>query len=97
MNKEYLARGQLSVERFSRGFAWLDTGTAQSLIQAGVFVETIEARQGLKIACIEEVAYRMGYITAGQVEKMAAGLRNSYGDYLRDILKRGPEMAAEGI
>ena len=97
VNKEYLARGQLSVERFSRGFAWLDTGTAQSLIQAGVFVETIEARQGLKIACIEEVAYRMGYITAGQVEKMAAELRNSYGDYLRDILKRGPEIAAEGI
>ncbi|HEV3447331.1 MAG TPA: glucose-1-phosphate thymidylyltransferase RfbA [Gemmataceae bacterium] len=86
VNKQYLARGQLCVERFSRGFAWLDTGTAESLIQAAVFVETIEARQGLKIACIEEVAYRMGYITAAQVESIAAQMRNSYGDYLREIL-----------
>ena len=86
VNKQYLACGQLCVERFSRGFAWLDTGTAESLIQAAVFVETIEARQGLKIACIEEVAYRMGYITAAQVESIAAQMRNSYGDYLREIL-----------
>jgi len=86
VNKQYLARGQLCVERFSRGFAWLDTGTAESLIQAAVFVETIEARQGLKIACIEEVAYRMGYITAAQVESIAGQMRNSYGDYLREIL-----------
>jgi len=90
VNKEYLARGQLCVERFSRGFAWLDTGTPESLIQAAVFVETIEARQGLKIACIEEVAYRMGYVTAAQVEAVAAGLRNGYGDYLREMLTIPP-------
>ena len=90
VNKEYLARGQLCVERFSRGFAWLDTGTPESLIQAAVFVETIEARQGLKIACIEEVAYRMGYVTGAQVEAVAAGLRNGYGDYLREMLTIPP-------
>ncbi|HEV3116093.1 MAG TPA: glucose-1-phosphate thymidylyltransferase RfbA [Gemmataceae bacterium] len=90
VNREYLARGQLCVERFSRGFAWLDTGTPESLIQAAIFVETIEARQGLKIACIEEVAYRMGYVTAAQVEAVAAGLRNGYGDYLREMLTFPP-------
>jgi glucose-1-phosphate thymidylyltransferase len=87
VNREYLRRGQLHVERFSRGFAWLDTGTPEALIQAAIFVETIESRQGLKIACIEEVAYRMGYISAEQVEKIAAGLRNSYGQYLHEMLK----------
>jgi glucose-1-phosphate thymidylyltransferase len=91
VNNHYLKRGRLCVERFSRGFAWLDTGTAESLIQAAVFVETIEARQGLKIACIEEVAYRMGYIAAGQVQSIAAQMRNSYGDYLREILKLPPD------
>ena len=68
VNREYLRRGQLRVECFSRGFAWLDTGTTESLIQAANYVETIERRQGLKIACIEEVAYRMGFIDARQVE-----------------------------
>jgi glucose-1-phosphate thymidylyltransferase len=97
VNKEYLARAQLCVERFSRGFAWLDTGTPESLIQAAVFVETIEARQGLKIACIEEVAYRMGYINAKQVEKIAGELRNSYGDYLRDLLHLAPGTSGEDI
>jgi len=87
VNRAYLRRSQLCVERFSRGFAWLDTGTPESLMQASNFVETIESRQGLKIACIEEVAYRMGYISAQQVAKLAAGLRNNYGDYLRDMLK----------
>jgi glucose-1-phosphate thymidylyltransferase len=96
VNKQYLARGQLCVERFSRGFAWLDTGTAESLIQAAVFVETIEARQGLKIACIEEVAYRMGYITAAQVESIAAQMRNSYGDYLREILTMPADRTCAG-
>jgi len=85
-NREYLARGQLRVERFSRGFAWLDTGTTESLIQAANYVETIESRQGLKIACIEEVAYRMGYISDGQVEALASKLPNDYGRYLRDLL-----------
>jgi glucose-1-phosphate thymidylyltransferase len=86
VNREYLARGQLAVERLGRGFAWLDTGTPESLIQAATFVETVESRQGLKIACIEEVAYRMGFITAEAVERIAAGLRNGYGTYLREIL-----------
>ncbi len=87
VNREYLARGQLRVERFSRGFAWLDTGTTESLIQAANYVETIESRQGLKIACIEEVAYRMGYITAAQVEDLAKKLPNDYGRYLKALLK----------
>jgi len=86
VNREYLAQGQLRVERFSRGFAWLDTGTTESLIQAANYVETIESRQGLKIACIEEVAYRMGYISDGQVETLASKLPNDYGRYLRDLL-----------
>jgi glucose-1-phosphate thymidylyltransferase len=86
VNREYLNRGRLHVQQFSRGFAWLDTGTPESLIQAAAFVETIESRQGLKIACIEEVAYRMGYITAREVEAIADGLRNGYGQYLRAIL-----------
>ena len=90
VNRIYLGKGQLNIECFSRGFAWLDTGTPDSLIQAAVFVETIEARQGLKIACIEEVAYRMGFIDAEQIEKLAAGYRNSYGEYLREILKLVP-------
>jgi glucose-1-phosphate thymidylyltransferase len=87
VNREYLSRGQLRVEIFSRGFAWLDTGTPESLMQAANFVETIESRQGLKIACIEEVAYRKGYITAAQVETLAAQYPNGYGRYLCDILK----------
>jgi glucose-1-phosphate thymidylyltransferase len=90
VNRVYLARGQLRVEIFSRGFAWLDTGTPESLIQAATFVETIESRQGLKIACIEEVAYRMAYIDARQVEKIADGLRNGYGQYLREISQSPP-------
>src|SRR3954466_13443563 len=85
VNREYLKLGQLRVERFSRGFAWLDTGTTTSLIQAANYVETIESRQGLKIACIEEVAYRMGYITAVELEKLAHNLPNDYGSYLKRI------------
>jgi len=87
VNREYLSRGQLRVERFSRGFAWLDTGTTDSLIQAANYVETIESRQGLKIACIEEVAYRMGYITRAEVEALAGQLPNDYGRYLKDLLR----------
>jgi glucose-1-phosphate thymidylyltransferase len=98
VNREYLARGQLRVERFSRGFAWLDTGTTESLIQAANYVETIESRQGLKIACIEEVAYRMGYISDEQVEALASKLPNDYGRYLRDLLcePTPPEYAFTG-
>jgi glucose-1-phosphate thymidylyltransferase len=87
VNREYLTRGQLRVERFSRGFAWLDTGTTTSLIQAANYVETIESRQGLKVACIEEVAFRMGYISAVQLENLANKLPNDYGSYLKMILK----------
>src|SRR3954469_11564407 len=93
VNREYLNRGQLRVERFSRGFAWLDTGTTTSLIQASNYVETIESRQGLKIACIEEVAYRMGYITAIELENLATKLPNEYGSYLKRILEE-PDLQA---
>jgi glucose-1-phosphate thymidylyltransferase len=86
VNKEYLRRGALRVECFSRGFAWLDTGTVESLIQAANYVETIEQRQGLKIACIEEVAYRMGFIDAAQLDRLAAAIPNDYGRYLRNLL-----------
>ncbi len=86
VNKVYLARGALNVECFSRGFAWLDTGTVESLTQAANYVEAIEQRQGLKIACIEEVAYRMGFIDAGRLERLAAELPNDYGAYLRALL-----------
>ena len=84
-NREYLKRGQLHVEKFSRGFAWLDTGTHESLNQASNFVQTLESRQGLKIACIEEVALHMGFITPAQVLNLAGGMKNEYGDYLRDL------------
>jgi glucose-1-phosphate thymidylyltransferase len=94
VNREYLRRGELKVECFSRGFAWLDTGTTESLIQAANFVETIEHRQGLKIACIEEVAYRMGFITPAQVESLAAGLPNDYGRYLQTLLDEPPVPAS---
>jgi glucose-1-phosphate thymidylyltransferase len=91
VNRVYLERQQLRVEVFSRGFAWLDTGTVESLIQAANYVETIESRQGLKIACIEEVAFRMRFITAAQVEQLAQKLPNDYGRYLKNLLREaGP-------
>ncbi|MGI8426561.1 MAG: glucose-1-phosphate thymidylyltransferase RfbA [Actinomycetota bacterium] len=91
VNREYMGRGLLHVQRFSRGFAWLDTGTHESLIQAGNFVETIEARQGFKIACIEEVAMRQGFITPEQVGALGSTLNNGYGDYLIE-LANNPEL-----
>jgi glucose-1-phosphate thymidylyltransferase len=87
VNRTYLNDGQLRVEVLSRGFAWLDTGTAESLIQAANYVEAIEARQGLKIACIEEVAYHMGFITAEQVERLADSIPNDYGRYLKAVIR----------
>jgi len=94
VNRAYLARGQLSIERLGRGFAWLDTGTEASLLQAADFVQTIEERQGLKIACLEEVAYHQGFITAGQLKTLAGEFTNSYGQYLLSLLER-PSPAAE--
>jgi glucose-1-phosphate thymidylyltransferase len=88
VNVEYLRRGTLRMEILGRGMAWLDTGTHESLHDASTFIETIEKRQGLKIACPEEVAYRMGYIDAEQVRRLATPLRQSaYGKYLLDMLK----------
>jgi glucose-1-phosphate thymidylyltransferase len=83
VNKWYLAASSLRVERLGRGFAWLDTGTHENLLAASTFIETIEKRQGLKIACVEEIAFRMGYIDAEQVLRIAQPLKNSgYGEYL---------------
>jgi glucose-1-phosphate thymidylyltransferase len=86
VNRAYLERGQLAVERFSRGMAWLDTGTHETLLQAANFVQIIEQRQGLKIACPEEIAYRMGFIDAEALERLAAGMSNDYGAYLTSLL-----------
>jgi len=85
VNRVYLERGQLRVERFSRGFAWLDTGTPESLLQAANFVQTMEARQGLRVACIEEVAYRRGYINGQQLRRLASEFPNAYGQYLLEV------------
>ena len=88
VNKAYLAAGRLRVEKMRRGYAWLDTGTHESLLQAASFVQTIQARQGLKIACIEEIAYRMGYIDAEQVLRLAKPLlKNEYGMYLEQLVR----------
>ena len=88
VNSAYLRQRQLHVELLGRGIAWLDTGTLETLMQASNFIEAIESRQGWKIACIEEVAYRMGYVDARQVETLAAPLlKNSYGQYLMEMLR----------
>jgi len=88
VNRTYLEMKALRVEKLGRGIAWLDTGTHETLMQAANFIETIEERQGLKVACVEEIAFRMGYIDAGQLETLAQPLlSNGYGQYLLDIIK----------
>jgi glucose-1-phosphate thymidylyltransferase len=88
VNRVYLQRGDLQVEKLGRGFAWLDTGTHQSLMDAGTYVRVVEDRQGTKICCPEEIAWRMGFISAQQLEKLAQPLvKSGYGEYLLDVLK----------
>ena len=88
VNRSYMQQRQLHVERLGRGFAWLDTGTETSLLQAADFVRTIEERQGLKIACLEEIAFSKGFIDAERLEQLAAGYPNSYGQYLLALLNQ---------
>ncbi len=87
VNMAYLAAGTLQVERLGRGIAWLDTGTHESLMQASSFIEVIQNRQGLKVACVEEIAYRLGFIDADQLERLAQPMiQNTYGEYLMNLL-----------
>ena len=88
VNMAYLKMGKLRVEKLGRGTAWLDTGTHETLMQASKFIEVVEQRQGLKVACLEEIAYHMGYIDAEQVKRLAKPLmKNGYGQYLMDIIR----------
>jgi glucose-1-phosphate thymidylyltransferase len=89
VNRQYLERSQLHVEKLARGIAWLDTGTHESLIQAANYIHAIEERQGLMVACLEEIAYRMGYITAGELQRLARSMESSgYGQYLFRVLEQ---------
>jgi len=88
VNQIFLQQQNLKLEMLGRGFTWLDTGTHDSLLEAGQFIETIEKRQGLKVACLEEIAFRMNYINAQQVRKLAEPLeKNGYGQYLLNFIK----------
>ncbi len=89
VNKQYLRAGQLRVERLGRGVAWLDTGTHEALMHAANYVQAIEGRQGLKIACVEEVAFEKGFIDAGQLRRLAQAAGGDYGAYLRDVAEQG--------
>jgi glucose-1-phosphate thymidylyltransferase len=89
LNRQYLSEGRLRVEKLGRGIAWLDTGTHESLLQAANFIQTLEERQGLKVACVEEIAWRQGYIGSDELEELAAPMAsNGYGRYLYDLLRR---------
>jgi len=93
INQAYLERGDLNVELLGRGFAWLDTGTFDSLHDAAGFIETLEKRQGLKIACLEEIAYRMGFIGEEELLREAENLKkNSYGDYLKKLVTNARQI-----
>ncbi len=95
LNQRYLEMGDLSVETLGRGFAWLDTGTHDSLLEAGAFVETLEKRQGLKISCVEEIAWRKGFIDSAQLEKLGNELsKNGYGEYLLRLLTEGGSLSS---
>jgi glucose-1-phosphate thymidylyltransferase len=96
VNRAYLNRGQLRVAQLGRGFAWLDTGTPEALLQASMFVETLQTRQGLNIACLEEIALRNGWITAAEVGALAAPMANAYGDYLRRLVEEWPSHRNSG-
>ena len=88
MNVVYLERGELHVELLGRGIAWLDTGTHESLLQAANFIQTIQERQGLKVACLEEIAFRKGYLSAADIERIAHDMRkNRYGEYLLGMIR----------
>ena len=90
VNQDYLAEGRLKLETMGRGYAWLDTGTHESLLEAATFIETIEKRQGLKVACLEEIAYEMGYISKAQLLELAEPLKkNQYGQYLMKRAEQG--------
>jgi len=92
LNRIYLKNNSLNVEKLGRGIAWLDTGTHESFLQAANFIQTIEQRQGLKIACLEEISYRMGYISREALEKLAQSMKNSsYGEYLKRLLRESEE------
>jgi len=92
VNRAYMERGSLRVEKLGRGFAWLDTGTPDSLLQASSFVQTIQERQGLKIACLEEIGFRLGYLTADELTAIGARMRNDYGWYLTQIAAESGEQ-----
>jgi glucose-1-phosphate thymidylyltransferase len=96
INTHYLQQGRLTVELLGRGFCWLDTGTHESLQQAASYVQAVQDRQGLKIACLEEIAYRLGYIDRGQVERLAGSMmKNQYGMYLVDMLNETTPTPSE--
>ena len=93
INKLYLREDKLNVQTMNRGYAWLDTGTHESLLQASSFVQTVEQRQGLKIACIEEIVYRLGYINSEQLFNLAKPLaKNEYGKYLNQLVEKGVDL-----
>jgi len=97
VNLDYLARGELQVETLGRGMAWLDTGTHESLLQASTFMQAIEERQGLKVACLEEIAYKMGYITRDELARLVEGIRKcEYGAYLERFLAEEEDLAHRG-